>query len=170
MRFIGQYKQATGDIMSGDMNITFSIPNYHQREMLKKVKKDCSYSIEIKEIKDQRSLNQNRFMWKLLEEIATTYGEKDAMEIYCISLQKANVRSDYICALPETEETLKKQFRAIRYIKKVIVNDSELNMYQVFIGSSQFDTSEMSELIDVIINIAYEVNVPNIDYWISVLR
>lgn len=170
MRVIGKYKQATGDIMSGDMDITFSIPNYHQRELLKKVKTDRSYSLEIKEIKDQRSLNQNRFMWKLLEEIAITYGEKDAMEIYCVALQRANVKSDYICALPETEKILKTQFRAVKFIKKVIVNENLLNMYQVFIGSSQFDTAEMSELIEVVISIAYEVNVPNVDYWVSVLR
>jgi len=68
------------------------------------------YSIEIKEPKSKRSLQQNKMLWELIHKIAKEQNQDD-MEVYCTLLERADAKSDYILARPETEEGLRKTFR-----------------------------------------------------------
>lgn len=169
MKIIAKSNSINGN-ENGDLLVTFQVAERYRKELSKKLKKDEEYSLEIKKIKDKRSINQNRFMWKLLTQIAEVQnGDKDAENIYTQALIRSNTSSDYICALEATEEVLRKNFRAIRFIKKIVVNDKELNMYQVFIGSSKFDVKEMNTLIDCVLDIANENGIET-EYWRGVLK
>lgn len=168
MKLIAKYKKANGD-MEGNIVLSFSVANYHQRELLKKLKVDNDYSLEIKKIKDSRSDRQNRFMWALLKDIAYAMnGDYDDTEIYCLALERANVKSEILCCDKRAEEMLKKRFRAIRYIRDMKDNES-YGVYQVYPGSSTMDTKEMSILIDCILDMARKVGIET-SYWESVLK
>ncbi len=108
--------------------------------------------VDVKPHKSQRSLEQNRLLWALLGKMAFAMsGNKRKVtteECYCIMLEEANVACDYLLALPEAEPMLKKTFRVVRKIDEREVNGKTLNMYQYFIGSSKFNTQEMTELIE----------------------
>ena len=108
--------------------------------------------VDVKPHKSQRSLEQNRLLWALLGKMAFAMsGNKRKVtteECYCIMLEEANVAYDYLLALPEAEPMLKKTFRVVRKIDEREVNGKTLNMYQYFIGSSKFNTQEMTELIE----------------------
>ena len=119
--------------------------------------------IQIKEHRSQRSLEQNRLLWALLGKMAEAMsGNKrrvSSEECYCIMLEEANVKYDYMLALPEAEDMLRKTFRAIRKLDEREVNGRKLNMYQYFIGSSKFNTKEMTELIEATLDKLAELGI-----------
>lgn len=168
MRINGKYKKAIGSD-DGDIEVTFSIANYHQREILKKLKQNRDYSLEIKPIKDSRSIQQNRYMWALLKDIAEEMNnDKDDTYIYCLALERANVKSEILCCDKQAEKLLKQRFRAVKYVRDMKDNDN-FGVYQVYPGSSTMNTKEMSELIDCILDIANEVGIET-SFWESVLK
>lgn len=119
--------------------------------------------VEIKPYKSQRSLEQNRLLWALLGKMANALsGNKRKVsteECYCAMLEEANVSCDYILALPEAEAMLKKTFRVVQKIDERVVNGKTLNMYRYYIGSSKFDTKEMTELIEATLDKLAELGI-----------
>lgn len=152
--------------------LTLNITNYRHIEMLKELQAETLYSIEIKEAKSKRSLQQNAYLWALLSEIdKTVNGERsnDEWSIYIEALERAGAKCEYIGALPETERLLKENFRAIKFIKKIDLNGVDGNMYKVFFGSSKMDKTEMGELIDTVLDMAEEVGIET-NYWSEILK
>jgi hypothetical protein len=119
--------------------------------------------VEIKPYKSQRSLEQNRLLWALLGKMANALsGNKRKVsteECYCAMLEEANVSCDYLLALPEAEAMLKKMFRVVQKIDERVVNGKTLNMYRYYIGSSKFDTKEMTELIEATLDKLAELGI-----------
>ncbi len=119
--------------------------------------------VEVKPYRSQRSLEQNKALWWLLGKMADSMsGSKDKTsteECYAVVLEEANVSYDFILAPAEAEKKLKEVFRVVIKIGTREVNAKELNMYKVFIGSSKFDTKEMTELIEITLRILDEMGV-----------
>jgi hypothetical protein len=117
------------------------------------------YDLDIKEHKANRSLEQNRMIWGIIQQIAQKTGN-DEMDIYISGLEAANVKYEFILALPETETALKRTFRAVKpYGTRLVkVGEKELEMvcYKCYIGSSKMDTQEMTLLLDYFIRLAAE--------------
>jgi hypothetical protein len=124
---------------------------------------DKKLEVEVKPYRSKRSIEQNRLLWLLLGKMAMAMsGRKNKMsseECYCIMLEEANVSCDYLLALPEAEPMLRKSFRVVRKIGEREVNGKTLNMYQYFIGSSKYDTKEMTELIEAVLDKLAELGV-----------
>lgn len=117
------------------------------------------YSCEIKEPKSQRSLQQNKLLWELIHLIAKNQHQDD-MEVYCAVLERADATSDYVLARPETEDSLRRTFRGIKFIRQQQVNNTTFNIYKVYIGSSKMNTKEMTELLDITIQLCSELQIP----------
>lgn len=152
--------------------VTFDLANFRHVEMLKELQADKLYSIEIKEAKSKRSLQQNAYLWALLSEIdKKVNGERsnDEWSIYIEALERAGAKCEYIGAFPETETALKENFRAIKKIKKIDLNGKSGWMFKVFLGSSKMDKAEMGELIDTVLDMAVEVGIDT-DYYSNLLR
>lgn len=119
--------------------------------------------IEVKRHRSKRSVEQNTALWWLLGKMAMAMsGSKNktsSEECYCIMLEEANVAFDYLLALPEAEPMLKKAFRVVRKIDEREVNGKRLNLYQYFIGSSKYDTKEMTDLIKATLDKLDEIGV-----------
>ena len=68
-------------------------------------------------------------------------------------LEETGVKYELLYALPKTENELRKSFRAVRNTGEIeIINGKEYAVYQCFIGSSKFNTKEMAELIDAVLD------------------
>lgn len=139
MKVIGTIKELIPRLMEFDMN---------------KI-----YFCEIKESKSQRTLQQNKMLWELIHLIAKKQHQDD-MEVYCAILERADAKSDYVLARPETEDSLRKTFRGIKFIRQQQVNNTTFNIYKVYIGSSKMNTKEMTELLDITIQICSELQIP----------
>lgn len=129
---------------------------------LMKLDMEKYYSCTIKEPKSKRSLEQNKLLWKLIHLIAKETGQDD-MEVYCSALERADAKSDYLISAFDMEDDLRKSFRGVRFVRKQDVNGKECNVYKVYLGSSKMDTKEMTELLEIVIQICSELGIPTID-------
>lgn len=161
MNIYGEYVRRSID-ENGDIELTFKIHNYRDKEVSKELEKEVIYKIGLTVAKSKRTLEQNALMWELIHEINDARGTNranDDFDIYIEALQRAGVKTEYIAALPETEETLKKQFRAIQYCNSFEHKGRTFNQYRVFVGSSKMDKAEMTLLLDTVMDMASEVGV-----------
>lgn len=126
---------------------------------LLKLDMDKLFVVEVKEPKSKRSLEQNKMMWQLIHTIAKKQHQDD-MEVYCALLERADALSDYIITAYDMEDDLRKCFRGVRFIRKQEVNGKECNIYKVYIGSSKMDTKEMTELLDITLQMCAELGIP----------
>lgn len=169
MRLIGNFKEVVRD-GKGNVVVSFAIENYSQQQLLNQLKEQ-KYSIEVKDYKDNRTLQQNRYMWLLIREIDKTINgvasAESEMSIYISALLKAGAKYDYVSCRPELEDALKRTFRAVQYVKP-FNEEKGSNIYRVFYGSSKFDKNEFALLIDAIKQMGYECGV-EMTYWEEVL-
>lgn len=119
------------------------------------------YSCEIKEPKSKRSIQQNKMLWELIQKIAKKQVQDD-MDVYCTLLERADAKSDYILARPETEDGLRRTFRGVKFIRQQEVGDTTFNIYKVYLGSSKMTTKEMTELLEITIQLCSELQIPTI--------
>ena len=130
---------------------------------LLKMDMDKLYLCEVKEPKSKRSLEQNKMLWQLIHAIAKETHQDD-MEVYCALLERADALSDYIITAYDMEDELRKCFRGVRFVRKQEVNGKECNIYKVYIGSSKMNTKEMTELLDIALQLFGELNIPTWGY------
>ena len=113
---------------------------------------------EIKEYKEKRSLSQNAYAWKLINEIGNKIG-KSKEKVY-LQMLKDYGQHEVISMLSTIEP--KGYFKYYEVIGTGIVNDKEFTHYKIFKGSSEFNTLEMKIFIDGIIQEATQLDIPTI--------
>ena len=126
---------------------------------LLKLEMDKLYVCEVKQPKSIRSLQQNKLLWKLIHKIAKATHQDD-LDVYCGILERADALSDYVITAIEMETALRKSFRGVKFIRMQDVNGKECYVYKVYIGSSKMDTKEMTELLDITLQICGELGIP----------
>ena len=125
---------------------------------------DKIYICEIKDPKSQRSLEQNRLLWKLIHRVAKeTY--QDDMTVYCTVLERADALSDFVITAVDMEEALRKSFRGVKFIRMQEVNGKDCYVYKVYLGSSKMNTSEMNELIEITMQVCGELGIDTREVW-----
>lgn len=132
------------------------------KEELDKLEKDKQYQVEIKEPRSKRSLEQNRLLWKLIHKIAKETGQTDN-EVYCTALERADALSDYVITAYDIEDSLRKSFRGVQFVRMQEVNDKDCYIYKVYIGSSKMNTKEMNELLEITFQICSELNIATME-------
>lgn len=169
MKLIGELRDIVKD-SKGDVVVSFAISNYTQQQIIDKLKED-KYSIEIKKYKDNRTLEQNRLLWKLISVIDETINGQSSpdneMSIYISALLKAGAKYTYLAAEKRVEDELKSAFRAVQYVKPYN-EEKETAIYRVFYGSSKMDKKEFSLLVDAVKQLGYECGV-EMSYWEEML-
>ncbi len=119
----------------------------------------------IKENKESRTLKQNRLLWSLISHISDVVNgshiQEDRDYIYGLLLKNANVSYVDVEAIPEAQKSLEEQFRAVIRLSKPFSNDKGKMMqgFRCFIGSSQFNTKEMKELIEIAMDYAASLGI-----------
>ncbi|MBQ7976583.1 MAG: hypothetical protein IJ300_12935 [Clostridia bacterium] len=103
---------------------------------------------EIEKKRKKRSNDANALCWKLCTEIANVLrAEKES--IY-VDMLKRYGQSDIVSVLSSVD--VKGYFKYYDEFGKGTVNEKEFTHYKVYKGSSEYDTKEMSILIDGIID------------------
>ena len=155
---------------NGNIELTLEIENYYYQQSARDLEVGKHYNVEFKEAKSKRSDQQNKYMWALIKEIADHVGEVDTYELYLQFLEIANAKVDYLVFDPTIVDKVRPYFRGMQFVRKVDVDGEIKHEYKVFLGSSHFDTKEMTQLIDVILNYAYEIGVNNYEYYYENLK
>jgi hypothetical protein len=119
----------------------------------------------IKPYKKNRSLEQNSYMWAIIQEISKETGQ-DAFGIYTSGLEYTGILIEWIETIPEAEDTLKRVYRIVKKVEnRVNSKGKKTCLFKCYVGSSLFKTNEMKILIDFFINLADEmdINIENIE-------
>ena len=119
---------------------------------------DKIYQVDVKEYKTKRTLKQNKMLWELVHRIAKKTQHTD-MEIYCSALEEADAKSDYVITATDMEQALRKSFRGVKFIRMQEVNGKDCYVYKVYLGSSKMNTKEMTELLDIVVDMCYKAGV-----------
>ena len=110
---------------------------------------------EIVRKRKKRSNDANALAWKLCTEIANVL-RVDKESIY-VDMLKEYGQSDIWAASPNTRP--EQHFKYYDFFGKRMVNGKEVYFYTVYRGSSEYDTREMSILIDGIIEEAKALDI-----------
>ena len=110
---------------------------------------------EIKQKRKKRSNDANALCWAICTEIANVL-RTDKESIYVDMLKKYG-QSDIWASGPEVNPA--HHFKYYDFFGKRTVQGKEVNFYVVYRGSSEYDTREMSILIDGIIDEAKALDI-----------
>lgn len=152
-----KYERAVTD-QNGDLEITFKVHGYLDKQVAKELEQ-VDYRVSCSPLKSKRSMQQNRLLWEIIHDIGTARGTEranDDWDIYLEALVRSGAKYEYIACLPEAEDLLKDQFRAVKYINSFDHHGRKMNQYQVFYGSSKMSTEEMGILLDTVMDMAAE--------------
>ena len=156
MTLTGHITDINIDYDTGAPKITFAINEKADAKQCYDDYKDIEkLSIEIKQYREKRSLNANAYAWKLITEIANVL--RTSKEDVYIEMLKRYGQSELISVLSHIPIS-----QYVKYCEEA--GESKLNgklfkHYRVYKGSSEFDTREMSILIDGIVSEAQELGI-----------
>ena len=111
------------------------------------LEQDEEKKFEVQECKGKRSLSQNSYCWLLINKIANIL-RLSKEEIY---LQMLEDYGQSILIPVKKGEKPNGYFKYYKYETSSILNGKEADWYKIFKGSSEFDSKEMTILIDGII-------------------
>jgi hypothetical protein len=114
---------------------------------------------EITKIKDKKTLQQNKYMWELIHQIARKQNQ-DEMEVYCQALQEANAKYTWLEGLPEIKEKLLQVYRAVQITRYEERFGKQFAIFKCYEGTSKYDKKEMMDLLEIIVGWAEELDIP----------
>ena len=109
--------------------------------------KDTVYDVKIDKHREKRSLNANAYLWKLVTEIGDILN-KSKEEVYLQMLIDYG-QSEMVSILSEID--VKGYFKYYKLAGTSILNGKEFNHYKIYKGSSEYDTKEMSILLNGVV-------------------
>lgn len=117
--------------------------------------KDTIYDVKINKHREKRSLNANAYLWKLVTEIGNILN-KSKEEVYLQMLIDYG-QSEMISILSEIN--VKGYFKYYKLAGTSILNGKEFNHYKIYKGSSEYNTKEMSILLEGVVQEAKNLGI-----------
>lgn len=121
--------------------------------------KDTVYDVKIDKHREKRSLNANAYLWKLVTEIGNVLN-KSKEEVYLQMLIDYG-QSEMVSILSEID--VKCYFKYYKLAGTSILNGKEFNHYKIYKGSSEYDTKEMSILLEGVVQEAKNLGIKTKD-------
>lgn len=119
---------------------------------------DKDLSVEIKPYRNKRSLNANAYCWVLITKIADIT-RQSKQDVY-MQMLKDYGQSEMVSMLSNINP--KGYFKYYEERGKGFVNDKEFTHYLIIKGSSEYDSYEMSVLLDGIVHEAEQLGIATI--------
>lgn len=158
MEFTGQIVNISNNIMTDELQITFSaneksvvLPEYEKLKDCKKLR------IRAVQYREKRSLDANAYLWVLLQKLAENL-KSDKWGLY-LQMLKRYGQFTYIVVKPNAVEAVKKQWRECEEIGEIDVNGTTAVQMLCYYGSSTYDTKQMATLIDGVVSECEELGI-----------
>lgn len=145
--------------LDGILSAKVEIPRT-EIEDIKKLR-GCDISLEIKKWRNKRSLDANAYAWVLISEMAVKL-EKSKEEIYLQMLKDYGVSLVVSVKSEEDIEKIEKAFKYYEPFGSGVVGEKQFTHYKIYIGSSNYDTKEMSIFIKGIVQEAEQLGIPTL--------
>lgn len=114
-----------------------------------------NYDAELKQHREKRSLNANAYFWALVGKISDIL-RADKDEVY-LEMLKRYGQSDLVSVVADVPAA--DYFRYFEEAGQSALNGKLFKHYRVYKGSSEFDTREMSILIDGVVQEAKDLGI-----------
>ena len=111
--------------------------------------------IDIKKYRTKRSLNANNYMWSLINEMANVL-RVSKEEVYLLMLKRYG-QSEIISAYSHIN--ISGYFKYYDIAGTTVLNGKDFTHYKIYKGSSEYDTREMSVLIDGVVSECKELGI-----------
>ncbi len=119
------------------------------REKFDKLK-DGDITVEVKKYRKKRSLDANSYAWTLIDKIASELG-MSKIEVYRNAIKNIGGVSDIVCVMDEAVEKLRQGWEKHGLGWQTETMESKIpgcTNVILYYGSSVYDTKQMSQLID----------------------
>lgn len=113
---------------------------------------------EIKEHKEKRSLNANAYAWSLITKIADAL--RTSKEECYLEMLKRYGQSEIVSVLSQID--VSGYFKYYEPLATATLQGKEFTHYKIYKGSSEYNSIEMSILIDGIVSEAKELGIETI--------
>lgn len=169
MQFKGKLSGMTQDVISGEMKITFTVPNSQQMISALEEIRDKVLSIKVTKYRKNRSLDANAYYWTILSQLAEKLHVSKPY-LHNIMLRKYG-QAEYfsgkaaITMLPDTDETAEKiaEMEEAHFAptSQVVPGKDGINYraYKLLRGSHSYDSREMAELINGLVEDAQDAGI-----------
>lgn len=119
---------------------------------------DPNKVFEVREYLEKRSLTQNAYMWTLITQLGNVL-RKSKEEVY-LQMLKDYGQSTIVSIVKDVD--VSKYFKYYEIIGSSELNGKQFNHLKIYKGSSEYDSKEMSILIDGVIQNCEEQNIPTL--------
>lgn len=117
--------------------------------------KNTIYDVKINKHREKRSLNANNYLWELCTQIGDIL-RKSKEEVYFEMLVDYG-QSIMVSVLSDIK--LNGFYKYYKEAGKSILNGKEFTHYKIYKGSSEYDTKEMSILLDGVVQEARQLGI-----------
>jgi len=143
--------------LQGDLTVTLTLPREHVEDL--KALKDCDIDATIKKYREKRSLSQNAYAWTLITKIAQSVNPPmNKGEVY-VEMLKRYGQGGFISIQADKASDVTRAFDYYVQKGEGEVNGKKFLHYMVYIGSSKYNTKEMSVFISGIVEEAKDLGI-----------
>jgi hypothetical protein len=143
--------------MGGDLTVTLSLPRHHA-DSLKKLM-DADIEADIKKYREKRSMSQNAYAWSLITKIAQSINPPMNKEEVYAEMLKRYGQGGIISVQKDKVSDVMRAFDYYVQKGEGEVNGKQFLHMMVYVGSSQYDTKEMSTFIAGIVEEAKDLGI-----------
>ena len=169
MEFTGKLISVAKDWITGQFQLTFSMNEQEKAEFIDDIKGVEKLNIKAVKYRTKRSLDANAYYWQLLSKVADRSGASN-LHTHNIMLrrygQKLVIDGQLIYLMfPDTDEAERLVNESETYHVQAtpqVKEGADGKMWRTYImlrGSSDYDTKEMSTLIDGLVSEAKELGI-----------
>lgn len=117
--------------------------------------KDTIYDVKIDKHREKRSINANNYLWELCTQIGDIL-RKSKEEVYFEMLVDYG-QSIMVSVISDVK--VNGFYKYYKEAGKSILNGKEFTHYKIYKGSSEYDTKEMSILLDGVVQEARQLGI-----------
>lgn len=165
MGFVGKLKDINKDFLTNKFNITFSVDASNSTIQNLNDIKDEKLQIDVGKYRQKRSLTANAYLWVLLGKMAEKLNEQletdkyDKDETYIMMLRKYG-QYTAVGMVEKAAEKFQKGWKLSEEIDRTVDESGKTLVTMLcYIGSSNYNSKEMSILIDGVVSECKELGI-----------
>ena len=139
--------------------MTFTGTKTEIQQYIFKLDKDTIYDLKIDKHRNKRSLDANNYAWYLITEIANVL-RLSKEEVYLQMLKDYGQR-EYASLLADVDPRRISKYYELQGVFKH--NSNTFKSYMFYVGTSQYDSKEMSIFIDGVVQEARQLDIETLE-------
>jgi len=146
-----------GQEYGGEITATFAVPHAQADDIHALI--DCDCSIDVKKWREKRSLTQNAYAWVLITKIAQCISPPMSKEDVYVDMLKHYGQGGMVTIIKDKSEDILRAFDYYEITGEKEAKGKAFLTVKVFVGSSKYDSGEMSVFVSGIVEEAKDLGI-----------